>query len=374
MDLENLRPFCLSAEQEAKLDAVIAAGGNQSEAARELGVNHKTVNKAMTALRARASAAPQESIKGRSTLRDADGNTVLEWTKTHFKFDQAGAQKAFLDALVDAIPKASPISRRAKAVNTDLCNTFILTDFHLGMNSWKEETGANWDTDIAEGLLVAWFAEAIRMAPKAHTAVLGQLGDFIHWDGLDAVTPASGHLLDADTRFQLVVRVAIRALRRIIAELLKKHENVHIIMAEGNHDPASSIWLRETFSAMYADEPRITVDLRPDPYYCFEWGLTSLFFHHGHKRKIASLDDVWVGKFREVFGRTKYSYGHCGHLHHTHALETNLMTVEQHRTLASPDAYAARGGWLSGRSAPVITYSKDHGEVGRLTISPEMVG
>ena len=35
------------------------------------------------------------------------------------------------------------------------------------------------------------------------------------------------------------------------------------------------------------------------------------------------------------------------------------MIVEQHRTLAAPDAHQARGGWISGRDAKVITYHKD---------------
>ena len=49
------------------------------------------------------------------------------------------------------------------------------------------------------------------------------------------------------------------------------------------------------------------------------------------------------------------------------------MVVEQHRTLAAKDAYAARGGWFSGRSANVITYHKQYGEVSRQSISPEML-
>lgn len=373
MDLESLRPYCLSPEQAEKLDAVIAAGGNQSAAARTLGCNAKTVSDTVQKLRARAEAEPKECVKGRSTLRDADGNTVLEWTKTHFRFDQAGAQKAFMDALTDAIPKASPVSRRTKNPIEDLANAFILTDYHLGMKAWGVETGADWDTGIAEELLVTWFAEAIRMAPMAHTAVLGQLGDFLHWDGLDAVTPSHGNVLDADTRFQHVVEAAIKSLRRIIAELLKKHEHVRVLMCEGNHDPASSIWLRAAFASMYSDEPRVTVDTRPDPYYCVPWGETLLFFHHGHKVKPASVAPVFVGKFPVEFGASKYRYAHLGHLHNQHVLESPLMLVEQHRTLASPDAYASRGGWLSGRSAPVITYSKRFGEVGRLVITPEMV-
>jgi hypothetical protein len=155
--------------------------------------------------------------------------------------------------------------------------------------------------------------------------------------------------------------------------LLSKHEIVHVLMADANHDPASGVWLREMMSVMFENDPRVTVDTRPDPYYCYEHGDVSLFFHHGHRRKVRSVDDVFVAKFREIFGRTKFSYAHMGHLHHFDSKETNLMIVEQHRTLAAKDAYASKNGYMSGRSASAITYHKKYGEVGRVTITPEMV-
>lgn len=49
------------------------------------------------------------------------------------------------------------------------------------------------------------------------------------------------------------------------------------------------------------------------------------------------------------------------------------MVVEQHRTLAAPDAYASRGGWMSGRDAQVITYCKQYGERARRRIPAQMV-
>ena len=178
--------------------------------------------------------------------------------------------------------------------------------------------------------------------------------------------------MDADTRYQKIVRVAIRCVRAVITKLLTKHKRVHVLMAEGNHDTASSIWLREWLAAVFEDEPRVSVDSSPDPYYCYEHGKTALFFHHGHKRKISDIAPVFAAKFRDTFGRTKHAYAHMGHLHHVDVKESPLMIVEQHRTLAAPDAYASRGGWISGRDAKVITYSKAHGEVGRVTISPAM--
>ena len=138
------------------------------------------------------------------------------------------------------------------------------------------------------------------------------------------------------------------------------------------HDPASSAWLRELFAAFYEDEPRLTVDTSPNPYYCFRHGDVSLFFHHGHKRKPTEIADKFAGQFREVFGNTKFSYAHMGHAHHQR-LETSICLVEQHRTLAAPDAYAARGAWFSDRDARVITYHKSYGEVGRISVTPEML-
>ena len=155
--------------------------------------------------------------------------------------------------------------------------------------------------------------------------------------------------------------------------LLEKHEKVHVVFAEGNHDMASSIWMREFLTVMYENEPRITIDQSPDPYYCYVHGDTTLFYHHGHKKKMEQLSDVFAAKFRSEWGASKYSYAHVGHLHHHKVIESPLMKVEQHQTLAAKDAYASRGGWLSKRAATVITYHKKFGEVCRATITPEMV-
>lgn len=123
----------------------------------------------------------------------------------------------------------------------------------------------------------------------------------------------------------------------------------------------------------YAEEPRVTVERSADTYYAYEFGENSLFFHHGHKRNLANIDHVFAGKFREIFGRTKFSYAHTGHLHQQAVRESNLMILEQHATLAPEDAYASRGGWSHQRNAKVITYHKQYGEVSRSVVSPKMV-
>lgn len=299
-----------------------------------------------------------------------DGNIWLKTSKEH-----NDAKKVF-DSMVEAvccdIPRAEPIDAPS-VTEGDLLSCYIVTDYHLGMLAWEPEAGDNWDTDLAYDLLLKFFKYSVASTPNSKVAVLAQLGDFMHYDSLDAVTPTSGHVLDADTRLPKLVDVSIRAIRTAISMMLEKHEHVHIIMAEGNHDLASSVWLRAMLAALYENEPRVTVDNTHTPYYCYEWGQTSLFFHHGHKKKVAQLSKVFAGLFRDVFGRTQKSYAHTGHLHHEHAVEDQLMKIKQHPTLAAKDAYAARGGWLSEREASVITYSKKFGRFTEFTITPEML-
>jgi hypothetical protein len=316
---------------------------------------------------------PATHFLGKMTVnRDADGRVLQDWIRVMPDDAQReAAMRAVVDGLKDDLPRAEPVLPVPRC-NEELLNQYTITDLHLGMLAWGEETRvADWDLQIAEKLIVAWFAAAIAQSPAAAVAVLAQLGDLLHHDAKVSVTPAHGHVLDADSRLQKMIRVAIRIIRQVVRMLLEKHERVHIIMSDANHDEAGGSWLRELFAAIYEDEPRVTVETSPSTYVAVEHGLTSLFYHHGHKKKVGEVDRVFAGLFRELFGRTKFSYGHTGHKHSDELKTTNLMKVEQHETLAPPDAYGSN--WLSGRSAKVITYSKRFGEVGRITLTPEMV-
>ena len=312
-------------------------------------------------------------VKGVSALVDAEGRVIQQWQKTAVDAEgQLAAFSAVVDGLKENLPRIT-IMPAPQHVEEDLLNQFVVTDSHFGMLAHREETGADYDLRLAEQLLLDWFAAAVAGAPQAHTAVLAQLGDLLHHDALESVTPAHKHVLDADSRLHKVVRVVIRTLRRVVDMLLQKHKHVHVVMASGNHDPASSVWVRELLATIYENEPRVSVDTSPMLYYAYKWGDTALFYHHGHKGGVAQVDATLAGMFREMFGASKYAFAHVGHLHSDEGRKSALMYVERHETLAAPDAYAAGGGWLSGRSAKVITYSRRFGEVARATLRPEMV-
>lgn len=314
-------------------------------------------------------------IKGTSSLVDEFGNTKLQWVKTDTDAErQVELMKAVIEGMKSEITPVAPVKAARAKRDDKLLNLYTVSDFHLGMLAWADESGDDWDMKIAEDLFSRWFDAAFQKAPDAGTGVINLLGDFAHFDSLDAVTPESRHVLDADTRYQKLVRYMIRMVRRVVDMALVKHKNVRLLIVQGNHDESGMIWLAEMFSTLYDNEPRVFVDTSPDVYKMVQHGKTTLFFHHGHKARFDAIEPVMIAKFRKAFGESEYSYAHVGHLHHQKIVESRNMVVEQHRTLAAKDAYASRGGWMSGRSANVITYSAEYGEVARLTISPEMLG
>ena len=155
--------------------------------------------------------------------------------------------------------------------------------------------------------------------------------------------------------------------------MLSKHERVIVLLAEGNHDTVSSIWLRALFRAVYENEPRVEVMESALPYYVIQHGETMLGFHHGHLQKNAQLPILMAAQFPKEWGSTTKRYVHTGHRHHVEEKEHSGVTVTQHPTLAARDAYAARGGWHAERMIQSITYHAKHGQVARSFSTPEML-
>lgn len=352
----------------------LAEHGSKAAAARALGIPKSTFKDRLEAeLSGKVANDDNFKVVGRSTLRNAEGAIVAEWTKTSLDREkEEAARQAAFEALSAKLPRTAPV-QCVSDTHSELATVYTLTDAHVGALAWHKEGGADWDLEIAEETLLGCFQHMIASSPNSELGIVNQLGDFLHWDGLEAVTPTSRHLLDADGRFEKVVQVAIRVLRRIVDMALAKHTRVHVVMAEGNHDIASSVWLRIMFSALYENEPRVTVETSPLPYYHLEWGKTLLAFHHGHLKKNDQLPLLIATQFAEAWGRTSKRYCHTGHRHHLEEKEHSGMIVFQHPTLAAKDAYAARGGWHALRSATAVTYHKAFGEVSRSTASPDML-
>ena len=381
---ENLYQYATPRQKEV-LEAIDRLGSARA-ASIELGINIGGASDAYIAVKRKAARfgyAPDHDFtrpvpegyvaKGVSTYYNAEGKPAGQWVKASLSHQAlVEAMKEAIDGFKDEILPSSLIAAPASS-EEHLCNLYTFTDYHLGMLAWHKEGGSDWSIAIAEKTILAALAQMIDQSPKAHTAVLNIQGDFLHTDGKTPVTPASKHVLDADSRFPKIRRSAIRIIRSLVAISLSRHQEVRLIIAEGNHDEESAGWLSDLFAVHYEEDPRVTVNDSVLPFYVFEWGSTMLGIHHGHKVKNESLPLLFAAQFPQEWGRTTRREIHCGHRHHRDEKEYNGVTVVQHPTLAARDAYAARGGWIADRAAWAITYHKKYGAVGRVMITTEML-
>jgi hypothetical protein len=312
-------------------------------------------------------------VKGVSTYYNSEGKPSGQWVKSSADAEMREQiiKEAFA-AMADELPRLEPSVTQNVHIGA-LCNLYTMTDCHVGMLAWHKEGGHDWDLKIAEKTLTGCFEQMVKSSPPAATGFVCQLGDWLHFDGMAAVTPTSGHSLDADGRFSKIVQASIRILRRLVDFALVHHENVIVLMAEGNHDLVSSIWLRSMFKALYENDPRVHVIDSELPYYVYTHGNVMLAFHHGHLNKNDKLPILFAAQFPQQWGLTTKRYCHTGHRHHVEEKEHSGMTVIQHPTLAARDAYAARGGWLAERQVSAITYHKTYGQVSKITVIPEML-
>lgn len=311
-------------------------------------------------------------VKGVSTYYNEEGKVSGQWVKSSVnREEQFELLKQCIAEQLEYVKPVLP-AKNMTQTDTKLANLFVLTDYHLGMMAWEEEGGDNWDLKIAENMLYKCFSDMVTTSPRAKKAIIFQGGDFLHSDGLTPVTPTSGHVLDQDGRYSKIVRTCIKLIRFMVDTALESHDEVHVVMAEGNHDISSSVWMRELLSTLYSEEPRVTVDTTPKPYYAVKHGANMVCFHHGHMKKGEGLPLLFATDFSEMWGQTKYRYVHKGHYHHQETKEYSGITVEQHQTLAAKDAYSSRGGYHANRGAVRITYHSEFGEVSRETKRPEM--
>lgn len=310
--------------------------------------------------------------KGVSTLVGPDGSIKSQWIKTTADMErQRELQLAAIDAMAADLPRVAP-RKAAGAWRTDLLTVYPIGDPHVGMLSWPEETGEDWNLDIAKQVHCDAMAALVAAAPSTETAVVVNLGDALHFDSLEAKTPRSGHMLDADGRYAKIIDVAIATMRQCIESALTKHKAVHVICVPGNHDETGGMWLARLLAIAYEREPRVTVDTSPGLFAYYRFGRVLLGVHHGHTAKPDKLPGVMACDRAKDWGEAEHRHWLTGHIHHESRKEYAGVTVESFGTLAAKDAYATNGGWRSSRNMQAIVYHAEHGEVARSKVTAAM--
>lgn len=304
-----------------------------------------------------------------SAYVDAEGKIIGEWKIAVVDKDAALMQLmeylkgTFNEVQTPHIPVTPPTLYDNGKLNLIPCN-----DWHLNMLAWERECPENWDLKIAEPAIGDAMCSAINRAGPAGTAVILGGGDLLHSDNDDNRTRRSGAVLDCDTRHTKGREAATRIMRRVVDEALLHNETVLLRLLKGNHDEYSTAFIAGYLSAWYRNDPRVIVDLDENLFWAYQFGDTMLTATHGHTVKMQQIPEIMAGYWPQMWGATRYHFGHFFHIHHRDKLmsEHGHCIVESHRAPIPKDGWHHASGYLSGRDVQVITYSKNRGETGRV--------
>jgi hypothetical protein len=314
-------------------------------------------------------------LKGVSAYVDNEGRWRSGWIKT--RTDSAAPE------LIQAL-KAEFAAYRGRAklvpaprrVERDLLAVYPIADPHIGMLSWRPQTGADYDLKIATERMLDCASSIVAKADRAREATIVNLGDWYHANDQRNVTPKSKHQLDVDGRWFKVQQAGVRVFRSIIDMTLAKHERVEVVNIPGNHDPEAAGALALALSGFYERNRRVKIAFPADIYYR-RFGNTLFGAAHGDKLPPSRMAMSMAVDEREAWGATAYHWFMFGHIHKDKLDTIGDVRVEAFSTIADKDNHAAGGGWRSAQALQVIMLHKRTGEDGRYRVNippPSMRG
>jgi hypothetical protein len=298
---------------------------------------------------------------------DKHGNTSYS---AQYKYGQQDNTAAIMGAIAQGLSEIAPAAHiSAPSAPDTLCAVFPVADLHMGLLTDAEEVGTDWDSKKSARVFAETFGRLVSVTPSAGLAVLAQLGDLTHTDDQRNVTPQSGHQLDADTRYFMILRRAVAAMKWAIDALRAKYKKVIYRGCRGNHDITAHYAVTLALSEHYRNVEGVEIIDHAGEFYVHEFGANMLLLHHGDKAKPERLVTFAAAEWPEMWGRSKHRLALSGHVHHETRKEVGGMAFESVGTIIPRDVHAYSHAYSSKRGLVSITLDETQGEISRARVS-----
>lgn len=368
----------MKTERQAEAQRLRRAGLSRAEIGQRMGVDISGVKALLDRAKKWDDADSALSDGARAIGADSPANIV--WTKTHKDGsvthsvmhsnkpeppdpdEYANAIRSALKTVAPPLPAEKPRAPK------DIMATFTVADLHMGLLTDQEEVGEDWDTKKAQRVFRETFGRLVSLTPNAGTALLAQLGDLTHNDDQRNITPQSGHQLDVDSRFFIILRRAVAVMKWAIEALRQKYNHVIYCGRRGNHDLTAHHAVTLALSEYYSGCKDVTIIQDASDFYVHEFGANMILLHHGDRAKPERLIHFAAAEFPEIWGRTKYRLALSGHVHHESAKEVGGMRFESVGTIIPRDAFAYTSAYSASRALISIVHHVEDGEISRARV------
>ncbi len=279
---------------------------------------------------------------------------------------------------IQAAAAAKPITAHRPS-GSGLLFELSLPDLHIGKYAAKDETGEQYNVEIATKLARdatdALLTRAAADKPERILLVIGN--DFYNVDS-EARTTFNGTPQDEELRlhetFVAGKGVSAYQIRRCL-EVAK----TDVVFISGNHDKTRLWQLSQVMEAQFGNTPGLTFDSGPALRKYYVWGKVLLSFTHGNI-KHERLPMLMANDQPQAWANSVFREVQLGHFHARRLkvldldLDAASVRIRIQPSLCAKDAWHAANGYHSRRAAEGYLYHRDFGPVSEYFYTPGMTG
>lgn len=234
-------------------------------------------------------------------------------------------------------------------------------DSHLGLLSWRNETGADYDLHIAAERFIQVFLDIVRRCEgrKFKLINFATLGDILHIDNYKNET-AKGTRQDVDGRLSKIFDMGVDTIIQCINILLELGCPINYTYTCGNHDTFSGYALAKCVEQAFSKNPNVTFDISPMPQKAKQYGNMLVGYCHGDM-STKNLGEWLQKKYRKQFGECRFAEVHCGHLHSEAVKENCGVLIKHLPSICESSYWECSEGYSSDRGLMAFVYNENSG-------------
>lgn len=235
-----------------------------------------------------------------------------------------------------------------------------LADPHIGLLSWRKETGDDYDLKIVKQRFFMCINDIVERCKykKLKKVVLIGLGDVLHVDNNNQTT-TNGTFQQTDGRLEKITECAEDMLIDGIT-ILGKLSPVEFVHLCGNHDRLTGYMLARSVKNAFKNDKNVTFDISPDPIKHKVFGVSLVVFHHGDLPK-KNANDLPINFARHAISETRFTEVHCGHYHTEETKVVGGIRVRYLPTIAASSYWEHQQGYRSDKAVVCYLWNEKSG-------------
>lgn len=296
------------------------------------------------------------------------------------KTDEIRAANAIQEQIADARRFSPKYPKVIKPKQKDgLLYEIDMPDLHFGRLTWEEETGENYDIQIARQTVHQVLNELLADVDAFPIEkILLPLGnDFFNVNNKEGTT-THGTRQQEDTRWQKTFKAG-RILAVEMIDACSGVAPVDVLIVPGNHDEERMFYLGDALECWYHACKNVTIDNRANKRKYYSFGKTLLGLTHGSEEKKGILPGLMPLEQPELWAQSKYREWHTGDKHHTNVMVQEVdeqlgVVVRILRSLVPADAWTFDSGFVGAvRAAESFMWHPEKGLIAQFTSIPQIV-